>query len=206
MTGDVVRALRATPREEIERWLAEHDINGLPVVDADEQVIGVVSATDLQRTRQVPGRNRTLTAGELMSAPPLTVRADDSLIRAARIMTEQCVERLPVLDEEARLVGIVTRRDLLQIFVRPDADIRDEVIDEVMVRALWLSPHTVNVTVHGGVVTLSGDVENRIDESVAVRMTRQVHGVVAVMNHLTHRQGAPHRPGPAGHRVCPTRL
>ncbi|WP_406385883.1 hypothetical protein [Streptomyces sp. NBC_01618] len=61
MTGDVVRALRATLREETQRWLAEHDINGLPVVDADEQVIGAVAyVTDLQRTRQVPGRNGSL--------------------------------------------------------------------------------------------------------------------------------------------------
>ncbi|WP_406385884.1 CBS domain-containing protein [Streptomyces sp. NBC_01618] len=107
-----------------------------------------------------------------MSVPPLTVCADDSLARAARITTEQCFERLPVPDKEACLVGIITRRDLLQIFVRPDADIRKEVTDEVMSVVRWLSPHTVSVTVHGDVVRSCGDVENGIGAAAKCRARR----------------------------------
>lgn len=188
MTGDVIRARSTTPRKDIESWLDAHHISGLLVVDTDEKVIGVVSTTDLRLTRKRTGADEPPTAGELMSAPAVTVRADDSLVRAARFMAEHRIERLPVVDEEARLVGIVTRRDLLQIFLRPDPEIRDEVIDEVMVRTLWLSPHTVGVAVHDGVVTLRGCLESSADVAIAVRMTRQVDGVIAVVNRLVSRR------------------
>ncbi|MGW2634245.1 CBS domain-containing protein [Streptomyces chattanoogensis] len=193
MTDEVVSALSGTPADEVARWLAEYDINGLPVVDADDRVIGVVSATDLKRARRATAAEGTPTAGAVMSAPALTVRADDSVVRAARLMSTSGVERLPVVDEEARLVGMVTRRDVLRIFARPDGDIRDEVIDEIVVRALWLSPRSVDVAVHDGVVTLSGHLDSSGAVAIAVRMTRQVDGVTAVVNHLTHRYEAPYR-------------
>ncbi|TJZ58968.1 CBS domain-containing protein [Streptomyces piniterrae] len=191
MTGDVVRAWRTTPRKDVESWLDTYDISGLPVVDTDDKVIGVVSTTDLRLTRQRTGSDEPPTAGELMSAPAVTVRADDSLVRAARFMAEHRIERLPVVDEEARLVGIVTRRDLLRIFLRTDGEIRDEVIDEVMVRALWLTPQTVEVAVHDGVVTLRGRLENSADVGIAVSMTRQIDGVVGVVNRLTNLRAGP---------------
>ncbi len=201
MTGDVVPARDSTPRADLERWLAEYDISGLPVVDADDKVIGVVSATDLRRAGERTGRAGPLTTGELMSAPAITIRADDSVVRAARVLTERGIERLPVVDEEARLVGIVTRRDLLRIFLRPDAELRDEVLDEVMVRALWLSPQSVDVVVRGGLVTLSGTLEHSGDVAVAVQMTRQIDGVLGVVNRLAHRRRVAHRP--AGHALGP---
>ena len=173
MTSDVVRAVYATPFKDVAALLAQDRISGLPVVD--EKVIGVISETDLMLRQAVLGdigqrrrfrltpaarrasaKARARTAGQLMSAPPITVRADDSIARAARTMAEHRVERLPVLDEEDRLVGIVTRRDLLQVFLRPDKDIRAEVIDEILVRTLWLGPHVIGVSVADGVVTLDG--------------------------------------------------
>ncbi|MFK0266151.1 CBS domain-containing protein [Streptomyces angustmyceticus] len=193
MTDDVVSARSGTPTGEMARWLAEYDISGLPVVDAEDRVIGVVSATDLQRNRRTTATDGLLTAGAVMSAPARTVRADDSVVRAARLMSTSGVERLPVVDEEARLVGMVTRRDVLQIFARPDADIRDEVIDEVVVRALWLSPQSVEVVVREGIVTLTGQLESSGAAAIAVRMTQQVDGVTAVVDRLTHRREAPYR-------------
>jgi len=193
MTDDVVSARSGTPTGEMARWLAEYDISGLPVVDAEDRVIGVVSATDLQRNRRTTATDGLLTAGAVMSAPARTVRADDSVVRAARLMSTSGVERLPVVDEEARLVGMVTRRDVLQIFARPDADIRDEVIDEVVVRALWLSPQSVEVVVSEGIVTLTGQLESSGAAAIAVRMTQQVDGVTAVVDRLTHRREAPYR-------------
>ncbi|MFJ6749305.1 MULTISPECIES: CBS domain-containing protein [unclassified Streptomyces] len=192
MSGDVVRARGTMPGPDIARLLDEHDISGLPVVDTDDKVLGVVSATDLERPARPAGGSTAATAAELMSVPPRTVRADDSLVRAARLMTEHRVERLPVVDEEARLVGMVTRRDLLRIFLRTDTEIREEVLDEIMVRALWLAPHTVTVAVDAGVVTLTGRLENSGDAAIAVRMTRQVDGVIAVVDRLTHRHEAAH--------------
>ncbi|MFF3744279.1 CBS domain-containing protein [Streptomyces kronopolitis] len=193
MTDEVVSARRGTPADDIARWLAEFDISGLPVVDAEDRVIGVVSATDLRRHRSATATDGTFTADAVMSAPARTVRADDSVVRAARLMSTSGIERLPVVDEEARLVGMVTRRDVLQIFARPDADIREEIVDEVVVRALWLSPQSVDVVVRDGMVTLSGHLETSGAVAIAVRMTRQVDGVTAVVSRLTHRHEAPYQ-------------
>ncbi|MFD5393250.1 CBS domain-containing protein [Streptomyces sp. NPDC127097] len=193
MTGDVVRAYRGTSTEEMVRWLAEYDISGLPVVDGDDKVIGVVSATDLEPVRRRTGSGANPDAGELMSVPARTVRADDSVVRAARLMSASGVERLPVVDEEARLVGMITRRDVLQIFARPDSAIRDEVMDEIVVRTLWLSPRSVEVSVHDGLVTVAGSLESSGQVAVAIRMMRQVDGVTAVVNRLTYRREAPYQ-------------
>ncbi len=180
MTMDVVRVVYGTPFKEVARLLADHRISGMPVVDEEDRVIGVISETDLmahqaatpdpyERSRRfrfvvlTPAARRRVakaaarTAGQLMSTPPVTVHADDTIIEAARTMAQRHVERLPVLDEEDRLVGIVTRRDLLQIFLRPDADIRDEVIDEVLVRAMWLAPSSIDVSVTEGVATVAAN-------------------------------------------------
>ncbi|MCX4585724.1 CBS domain-containing protein [Streptomyces sp. NBC_01481] len=205
MTSEVVKAAYDTPFEEIARLLSQHRISGIPVVDDEQKVIGVISTTDLMVHRSgkedTPGRlnwpsltsgarvreskAQARNAGQLMTHPAVTVHAHQSIAAAARIMAEHRIERLPVVDEEDRLVGIVTRRDLLQVFLRPDAEIRREVIDEVLVRALWLPPETVRVDVHDGVVTLTGQLPRRSDVPVALRMTRQIDGVIAVVDELT---------------------
>lgn len=219
MTTEVVRAEYGTPFKEVARLLGDHRISGLPVVDDDEKVIGVISETDLMvRQAQTPdpyepkkrfsldrltraGRERAVkararTAGQLMTQPPVTAHADDTIVEAARTMAQHHIERLPVLDEEHRLVGIVTRRDLLQVFLRPDADIRAEVVDEVLVRALWLLPRSIAVSVTEGVVTLMGQMERKSETEIAVSMTRQIDGVVAVVDKLTYRLDDSHlRPG-----------
>jgi CBS domain-containing protein len=102
-------------------------------------------------------------------------------------MAEYRVERLPVLDEEDRLVGIVTRRDLLQVFLRPDTDIREEVVQEVIVNTLWLTPTAVDVRVQDGVVTLEGELDRQSEVSIAGSATARIDGVVAVDNRLTGR-------------------
>jgi len=210
MTSDVVRAEYGTSFKEVARLLGKYRISGLPVVDDDDKVIGVISETDLM-VRQAdapdpyeprrrfrlagltPGARRRAAkaearvAGLLMSEPPVTVHADDTIVEAARTMAQHHVERLPVLDEEHRLVGIVTRRDLLQVFLRPDAEIRDEVIEEVLVHALWVSRHSIDVSVAEGVVTLSGHMERKSETEIAVSMTGRIDGVVAVVDKLTYR-------------------
>ncbi|MEU1673119.1 CBS domain-containing protein [Streptomyces roseifaciens] len=208
MKDDVVRAEPDTPFKEVARLLAEHRISGLPVVDARGKVLGVISETDLltrpaagpggperrlrlprlgRAARRSAAKARARTAEQLMTAPAVTVRAGDSIAEAARTMARHRVERLPVVDEENRLVGIVTRRELLQVFLRTDADIRREVVDEVLVRTLWLAPHAVDVAVADGVVTLAGELEQRSEVQVALRMTKEIDGVVAVVDKLTHR-------------------
>lgn len=210
MTTEVVRARYGTPFKEVARLLAEHRISGLPVVDEEDRVIGVVSETDLmvrqaatpdpyrperrapfaaltRRARRQAVKATARTAGQLMTAPPVTVHADDTIVEAARTMAQRHVERLPVLDGENQLVGIVTRRDLLQVFLRPDGDVRTEVVEEVLGHALWLPPRTVDVSVTEGVVTLTGHVERKSEREIAIAMTRQIDGVVGVVDKLTHR-------------------
>jgi CBS domain-containing protein len=109
------------------------------------------------------------------------------------------VERLPVLDEEDRLVGIVTRRDLLQVFLRPDKEIREEVIEDVLVGTLWLASRSIDVFVVQGVVTLSGHMERKSETEIALSMTRRIDGVVDVVGNLTYRldDARLHTPEPA---------
>lgn len=211
MTTDVVRAEYGTPVKEVARLLAEHGISGLPVVDEDDKVIGVMSETDLVArqaatpgpyepprrlaflTRLTPGgrrrsvQARARTAGRLMTRPPVTAHADDTLVEAARTMARRQVERLPVLDEADRLVGMVTRRDLLRVFLRPDAEIRTEVIEDVLAGTLCLPPGSVDVAVVEGVVTLTGHTERRSEKEAALAMTGRIDGVVGVVDNLTHR-------------------
>ncbi|WP_328675114.1 CBS domain-containing protein [Streptomyces sp. NBC_00343] len=210
MTGGVVCVEFGTPFKEVARLLAHHRISGLPVVDGDERVIGVVSGTDLMldrartaaspqprpRLRFLPkGRGagdddvrvRAHSAGQLMSKPAVTVHAEDTVAVGARMMAQHGVERLPVVDEEDRLVGIVTRRDLLQLFLRPDAHLHREVVEEVLGGALRLPPAAVALDVRDGVVTLTGEVERRIEATVAQRMIQQVDGVIDVVSELTWR-------------------
>lgn len=209
MTREPVCVSSTASFKEVAETLAEHRISGVPVVDADRKVVGVVSETDLttrqaalavgtvheKRRVRLPfaaGRNARRTAvkataanaGGLMTAPAVTIGTDASVTEAARSMAEHRVDRLPVVDD-GRLVGIVTRSDLLKVFLRPDADIRAEVVDGVLVRGLWLRPTDVQVTVHQGVVTLSGRLEYRGDAEIARHMASHVDGVVKVVDQLT---------------------
>ncbi|MEU9576109.1 CBS domain-containing protein [Streptomyces chilikensis] len=210
MTTDVVRAAYDTPFKEVARLLAGRRIGGLPVVDEDEHVVGVVSESDLMAhqvkaplphepargfrfpaltpaARRRAAKARARTAGGLMTPSPVTVRADESVAEAARTMVRRHVDRLPVLDEDDRLVGIVTRRDLLKVFLSTDEALREKVIREVVENGLWLSRQAVEVLVTEGVVTLRGRLERRSEAEAAVSMTRKVDGVVAVVDQLGHR-------------------
>ncbi|KAF5992385.1 CBS domain-containing protein [Streptomyces mirabilis] len=226
MATEVVTARYGTPFKEVARLLTEHRISGLPVIDEDDKVLGVISETDLmvrqagvpdpyetprrfrftgltRGARRQAAKGHARTAGQLMSVPPVTVHADETIAEAARTMARSRVERLPVVDDEDRVVGIVTRRDLIQVFLQPDDVIRREVIDEVLVRTLWLNPSTVEVAVYEGVVTLTGHVERRSEAEIAASMTDRVDGVVAVVDRLTYRLDDSHlRPDePALHGV-----
>jgi CBS domain-containing protein len=177
------------------------------VVDHDDKVLGVVSGTDLircQAARSTTGRTRRFrmpalrrtarraaavahvtTAGDLMSTPAITVHPQQRVADAARVMQRHGVERLPVVDEEDRLIGIATRRDLLRVFLRTDEEIRGEIVDDVLTRAMGLPPRTVIVSVRDGMVTLEGRLAHRGDIPLVIRSAYRVDGVVGVVNGLT---------------------
>ncbi|MCX4530773.1 CBS domain-containing protein [Streptomyces sp. NPDC002596] len=178
MTSEVVCASRQTPLDDVARLLDRHRIRALPVVDHDDKVVGVVSGADLAH-----GSVAT-TAGELMTTPAVTVHPEQRVSDAARLMERQDVDRLPVVDEEDRLIGIATRRDLLRVFLRTDEEIRQQVVEEVLVSALGLPPGAVAVSVRDGMVVLEGRLHRRSDVPLAVRSTWRLEGVVGVVNRL----------------------
>ncbi|MEU8617835.1 CBS domain-containing protein [Streptomyces sp. NPDC048623] len=197
MTHDVVTVAPATLFKEIARLLAEHDVSAVPVVDEDRRLLGVVSEADLLRaTAELPdleGRSAGVrllslerglpdaeTASDLMSSPAVVARPGWNLVETARTMHRKNVKRLPVIDETGRLVGIISRTDLLRPFLRGDSAILDEIEHDVLDRTLRLAPGTIRATVTDGVVTLAGRVDERADIPVIVRLCRSVDGVVAL--------------------------
>ncbi|MET8507226.1 CBS domain-containing protein [Streptomyces sp. NPDC004787] len=181
MTSNVVSAVPATSFREIAKLLAEHDITGVPVLDEDDHVVGVVSESDLLARHE-------LTARDLMTTPAVTVHAEETVADAARLMVRRGVERLPVVDVEERLVGIVTRRDLLCVYLRPDTEIRRRIREDVLTDAMDLPGDAVDVHVLDGVVTLAGRVRRRSQAQMLVELAERVDGVVAVVDRLSFHE------------------
>jgi CBS domain-containing protein len=198
MTRDVRVVRRSTPLKEIARRLTEHGVSAMPVLDEEDRLLGVVSEADLvnreSRDARAGRRRRPFrrlpppggTAKDLMTTPVITVSAGTTVSRAARMMQARGVKRLVVVDPEGRLVGLVSRADLVRVFLRDDDDIRREVVQDVLVRMMWADPELVDVRVEDGVVTLSGRLGQRSQVPIAVRLTRAVDGVVDVVSHLGH--------------------
>ena len=204
MTTDVVAVPPDAPFKDVVATLAAHDISGVPVVDGTGRVLGVVTEADLLRKEAAarPGerarrprtkrerldqvRARALTAGDAMNVPAITTTPDTPVAEAARTLCRHDVKRLPVVDSAGRLVGVVSRADLLRVFLRPDDRIRDEVIHEIVVRSLWLDPAEVDAEVRDGVVTLRGRVPLASLVPIAERLTASVDGVVRVVNLLDY--------------------
>ncbi|MFD0265573.1 HPP family protein [Streptomyces sp. NPDC127106] len=190
MTDEVVCAAPGTTFEHVVKLLEEHGIGGLPVLDDEDRVLGVVSRTDLLAHLPpepgAPGETGgPATAAEVMSVPAVTVRADEPAAEAARLMARRGVERLPVVDVEDRLVGIITRRDLLRLFLRPDTEIRRRVVTEVLDDALDLPSGAVDVHVVHGVVALEGRVERRSQLTVLRSLVERIEGVASVVSYVT---------------------
>ncbi|MEV0944700.1 CBS domain-containing protein [Micromonospora wenchangensis] len=202
MTVDVLTVDEDTGYRTVVALLTARHVTAVPVVDDARRVLGVVSQADLlhkverlgqpHERRILPGR-RTRTAwakaaatlaGDLMTAPAVTVSPGATLAQAARTMNRRGVKRLPVVDDLGRLVGIVTRGDLLRVHLRPDADIRRDVVTDVLRRVLGVPDGTVDVTVHGGVVTLTGQLDRWSTVHLALRLSAQVSGVVEVVDAL----------------------
>jgi len=204
MTTSVVTVDRITPYKEIARRLVEHKISGLPVLSMGRKVTGVVSEGDLLVARDTNpairsgwrrwtfGRelHRGRTADLLMTSPAVTIHPDATVAAAARLMNSHHIRRLPVVDADGKLAGIVSRRDLLSVFLRPDADIAAEV-GEILTEVMPGGPTGIEVAVRNGVVKLTGQPELVSDEdlmSVVVRLAWDVDGVVDVVNKVGMEQ------------------
>lgn len=199
MTGNVVTARPDTSFKDLVATLTDERVSALPVVDDEGRVVGIVSEGDLLHRLDLPPdsphhrllrRHRSAPAGPLgdiaaglMTRPVVTIGSDATVGHAARLLEKHGVKRLPVVDG-GRLVGIVSRRDLLSTYLRADDDIRAEVRGDVLRRVLLTDPDAVEMAVDGGVVTLTGTVDRRSTAEIAGRLARAVSGVVDVVNLL----------------------
>jgi len=205
MTHDVVTVRPEATLRDAAKLLVEHHVTGLVVTDGDGEVLGVLSQADvLARERgRDEQRGRGLIARifevgtldprqdarfvhEAMSAPVITISPRAALAEAAGLMLDAAVNRLPVL-EDGRLVGIVSRSDLVRAFVRDDDVILREIREDVIFRSLWLAPESVSLAVENGEVTLSGEVETSRDAEILPLLVEKVPGVVAVRSSLSYR-------------------
>jgi CBS domain-containing protein len=206
MTTTVVTVDRITPYQDIDRLLTKHRIGGVPVLKMGREVVGVVSETDLlaaedetrRQARMAASMGRRwhlrkqphvrLTAGALMTSPAVTIGPDATIPAAARLMNTHHITRLPVVDEKGKLIGIVGRRDLLSVFLRPDADVAHDarqVLDELPLA----DPKEVIAEVRHGVVTLTGSMRPETGHEqdlmpLALRLIWDIDGVVDVVNRL----------------------
>ncbi|WP_340384019.1 CBS domain-containing protein [Streptomyces sp. SS7] len=196
MTRTVAAVGRETAFKDIVRTMRDRKVSALPVVEGGGRVVGVVSEADLLPKEEFrdsdPDRSTQLrrladlakagavTAQELMTSPALTVHADATLAQAAATMARARVKRLPVVDAAGVLQGVVSRADLLMVFLRPDEEIAEEVRREVVAYLFPLPGSSVRVAVRDGVVRLGGRVRDTSLVPVAARLIRAVEGVVDV--------------------------
>ena len=210
MTTQVVAVRRETTFKEMAAVLRRYRVSALPVVDDAGRVLGVVSEADLLAKEALsdPGpvaelvhhkdlrKAEGLTAGELMTSPPITATPDDPVEQAARMMHFMRVKRLPVVNSGGELVGIVSRADVLAVFDRPDEDIREDIVDTMLLHEFLIDPRLFSVTVESGVVTMEGSPETAALGHALVRKARHVPGVVAVRDRLTYPDTYPVVAGP----------
>lgn len=212
MTTDVVVAHPATSYKDLVELLESFRISALPVLDEDRRVLGMVSEADLMIKEELPAEERAHRrfewqptferrqraaaglAGELMTSPAITIPPDASITRAAKLMHEHNVKRLPVVDEGGCLIGIISRRDLLRVFLRNDDEIRSEIVDDVVRRRLWLTPDEgrIVVAVEDGVVTLEGWIDRKSTRDILDSLVLGVEGVVSIEDRITFRTDDTH--------------
>lgn len=204
MTAQVVTVAPHTAFKDIAILFAQHHISAVPVIDEQRHVLGIVSETDLlskeselaepgghwqlpgtrlHRLRAKAGMTR---AQDLMSTPARTVGPDETIPSAARLLQQHGINRMPVVDADGVLIGIVSRHDLLSLFVRSDHDIATDVRQQVIAGALQAETNAISADVTDGVVVLNGRLDRKSLVPMTIALTRRVEGVVDVISHLTY--------------------
>lgn len=209
MTENVVSAREDTPFKELVRMMAQRQVSGVPIVDGNSRLLGIATEADLlrageheepprslvlewfidrKRLEEIEWLGEDIRARDIMTRDVFTVTPDTSVHEAAQTLLRAEVKRLPVVDEEGKVVGIVSRRDLLRPFLRGDEEIRREIEQGVIFKTMWIAPGELGVTVRGGVVTLEGTVDLKSTRDILVELARRVSGVVGVEDRLRHER------------------
>lgn len=210
MTTQVISVDRDSPFAAIAAALRQYHVSAFPVVDEKDKVIGIVSESDLLAKlalsggdEQMPGmitgilrhkqmeKARGVTAADLMTAPPVTVSPGDTVEHAARLMYLRGVKRLPVVDADNHLAGIVSRADVLAVYGRADSEIEAEIKADILHDEAAADFGTFNATVDDGVVTLVGRPQTCEQGHSIVHRARHVQGVVAVRDRLEYPAAGP---------------
>ncbi|MBT8165319.1 MAG: CBS domain-containing protein [Acidimicrobiia bacterium] len=195
MASDVISVRPETTLRDAARLMVEKGISGLPVTNEEGTLVGVVSEGDFLRKEvdrgDLMGRgllgvlfdNRDSlaeaeTVGEVMAENLFTVSPDATLVEAARTMTTHGVKRLPVVTREGKLVGVISRRDVVAAFTRPDELIEDEIREDILRRLLFLDPALLEISVDAGVVSIGGELPTRTDTRLLEAMVQRTDGVI----------------------------
>jgi len=200
MTTEVVTVTPGMSLKEAARTMTDVGVSGLPVLDEDGRIIGIITEADFlarEAGRSEPRRRRLLdalfsepqvaeaeTVEQAMTLDPFVIYPEASLTEAARVMVNHGVKRLPVVDAEGRLRGVISRADVVAAFTRPDDVIEDEIREDVIRRILFLEDGVVNVSVVDGVVTLQGTLPTKSDTRLLEELTRRLDGVVRLESEL----------------------
>ena len=202
MTTRAVAVKKTASFKEMIVRMRKARVSALPVVDDAGRVVGVVSEADLRNKEADlaagPGplasvlrfrdheKAAGVTAAQLMTSPPVTVGPDTPLAEAARLMRDRRVKRLPVISASGHLIGILSRADVLRVFTRPDADIRREAAEEAIAESFLADSRPLNVTVHDGIVTLTGSPATDQAGRELAAAVRHIDGVIAVRDQLDY--------------------
>ncbi len=202
MTTEIVRVRPETTLRDAARIMVEARISGIPVTDDEGNLVGLVTESDFLRKEVDRGEimdtgllgilftsrdslAEAETVGEVMATELFTISPDATLVEAARAMTSHGVKRLPVVDREGKLIGVIARSDIVAAFTRPDELIEDELKEDVLRRLLFLDPALVQMEVEGGVVRMSGELPTRSDARLLEAMVQRTDGVIRAELDLT---------------------
>ncbi len=204
MTKHVHVATPLTPFKLLVRLIEENRVSAIPIVDQQGVPIGIVSETDLllkqmragaessrdllhvRKRRSERAKGDGTVASDVMTSPAITVASDTGLGDAARLMQDKNLRRLVVVNDRGRIAGIVSRSDLLKVFLRSDDELREEIRGELIPAVLMSSYDALGVEVCLNVATLSGEVDRKSDAEILTRLTRELDGVVGVVDELTY--------------------
>jgi CBS domain-containing protein len=207
MSTHVVAVRPAAGYKEMAVTLREQRVSAFPVIDGDSKVIGVVSESDLLvkealegtvpgtrpglTQRHVRSQVTGLTAADLMTRPAVTIGPDEPVSHAARLMYGRRVKRLPVVNADGTLIGIVTRSDVLDVYRRSDTGIWREITEDLILGTHRCDPARFDVTVKDGVVTITGTPETAQVGHDIIGAVRHMEGVVAVRDRLSYPSSSP---------------
>jgi CBS domain-containing protein len=211
MSTHVIAVRPSAPYKEMAAMLHEQRVSAFPVIDDDNKVIGMVSETDMLAkealegtvprtmrlsltTERMRSRVNAVTAAGLMTKPAVTIGPDEPVTRAARLMFDQRVKRLPVTSDDGTLIGILSRSDVLSVYSRPDAQIQHQVTQDLIAGPLLCDPDQFTATVNNGIVTVEGTPETSRAGHDIIDAVRHTEGVVFVRDRLSYPDDSPYHP------------